>query len=260
VVTRRQFSAELRRELEQELSVLLDSNIRLTDLAQATIGPGLAVFSGYEQVLESDGRPMSVRTALALINDELDRVIRKGDERLDAETRFCIDWYTQYGYASGPHGAAEVLGMGFGTPIETLDRAGVIESRGNKVRILKRSELDPAWDPTQDDRVPVWEALQHLIVRLEQEGIDGAGELLARVGDERGELSKQLAVRLYELCDRKRWAADARSYNEYARDFPEIQRAMQEDGARYDAYVREYPHIQEASRKFKIGYEQEALI
>jgi len=125
----------------------------------------------------------------------------------------------------------------------------VLEARGGKVRILRREELPPQWDPQADQRAPVWECLQHLIVRLERAGVESAGELLAKIGDERGEQSKLLAVRLYEICDRRRWASDAFAYNQIVREFPDIQKVLEEDAVRYDAYVREFPAIQEAANR-----------
>ncbi len=249
--TRREFMAALRRELDQELAVLLEANIAPVDLAQATIGPGLAIFTRYGEVIEANGEPMSVRTALALINEILDQVLEARDERLDTGTRFCIAWYGQYQYMSGPFGQAQVLATAKGVSVEGLKRAGVLEARAGNVRILRREELPADWDPVDDQRAPVWECLQHLIVRLENAGVDGAGELLAKIGDERGEQSKQLAVRLYELCDRKRWAGEAFAYNQIVQEFPDIQKVIAEEAARYDGFVREYPQIQQRAQELR---------
>ncbi len=243
--------AALRRELDAELSVLLDANIAPVDLAQATIGPGLAIFTRYGKVVEADGTPMRIRTALSLINEVLDQVLEARDERLDTDTRFCVAWYTQYQYATGPFGQAQVLATAKGVTVEGLQRAGVLEAQGGKVRMLRREELDGAWDPANDARAPVWECLQHLIARLEQTGIEGAGALLARIGDERGEQSKLLAVRLYEICDRKRWSGDAFSYNQLVREYPDLQKVIAEEAARYDGFVREFPDIQKEAIRLR---------
>lgn len=260
-ITRRAFIAEARRELQDEIAVLLDANIAPVDLAQAVIGPGLAIFTRHSRVIESDGTPMTVRAALALINELLDEVLEAHDERLDADTRFCVGWYEQFGYAAGPFGQADVLARAKGAAVEGLQKAGVVEARQGKVRLLRRDELDPAWNPESDGRVPVWEALQHLVGRLEAGGVDAAGELLAQVGDEKGELSKQLAVRLYEVCDRRKWASDAYAYNIYAQEYPEIVRMMQEEGARYDNFVREYPAIsQRAGEINRMRLEQRSYL
>lgn len=249
--TRREFMAALRRELDRELAVLLETNIAPVDLAQATIGPGLAIFTRYAKVIEADGSEMRIRTALALINEILDQVLEARDERLDADTRFCVAWYAQFQYVGGPFGQADVLARAKGVAVDGLHRAGVVEAKAGKVRILRRDELARDWDPDDDERVPVWEALQHLIARLEGAGVEGAGALLAKLGEERGEQSKQLAVRLYELCDRKRWSADAYSYNQLVREYPDIQKTIAEEAARYDGFVREYPQIQETAKRLR---------
>jgi putative DNA methylase len=132
-----------------------------------------------------------------------------------------------------------------------LQRAGVLEARGGKVRLLRREEMPSDWDPSSDSRVPIWEVLQHLIARLEQAGVAGAGALLAQIGDDMGERSKELAVRLYEICERRNWAKDGFSYNEFAKEYPDIQRMMTEEAARYDNLVREYPEIQSEARRIR---------
>ena len=241
--TRREFLAELRRDLQDQIAVLLEANIAPVDLAQAVIGPGLAIYTRHRRVVESDGSPMPVRAALGLINDVLDQILEAHDERLDPDSRFCVAWYEQFGYAAGAFGQADVLARAKGGSVDGLRQAGVVEAQGGKVRILRREELDPGWDPASDPRVPVWEALQHLVRRLETSGVEGAGALLAQVGDETGELTKQLAVRLYEVCDRRKWAGDAFAYNAFAKEYPDIAKAMREEGPRYDNYVREYPEI-----------------
>jgi len=177
------------------------------DLSQAIIGPGMAVFSKYAAVLEADGTPMSVRTALQLINRFL------AEDDFDPDTQFCLHWFEQHGWSEGPFGDAETLSRAKGTSVGGVHEAGVVVSGGGKVRLRKWSEFSSDWDPQTDARNPIWETLHHLIRALRQEGETAAGRLLA-AGPGKAEATRQLAYRLYTLCERQGWAEDARAYNE----------------------------------------------
>ena len=183
------------------------------DLAQAAIGPGMAVFSHYKAVLEADGTPMSVRTALTLINKALDEYFAEAEGDLDADTRFALAWFEEFGWAAGAFGTADVLARAKGTSVDGVSDAGVVESGGGKVRLLRANEYDPDWDPITDPRLAVWEALHHLSRALQSGGESEAGALLAALGAKSVPV-RQLAYRLYTLCERKGWADDARTYNE----------------------------------------------
>ena len=183
------------------------SPVAPVDLSQAIIGPGMAVFSKYSVVLEADGEPMTVRTALQLINRFL------AEDDFDNDTQFCLYWFEQYGWDAGVFGEADVLARSKATSVDGLAEAGVIESGGGKVRLLRWSEYPSDWDPTKDHRTPIWEALHHLIRGLKQGGESDAGKLLAGVQNQ-AEAARQLAYRLYTLCERKGWAEDAGAYNE----------------------------------------------
>jgi putative DNA methylase len=181
-------------------------------LAQSAVGPGMAVFSRYSKVLESDGNPMSVRTALQLINQELDSYFTEQESEMDKETRFCIAWYEQFGWKEAPFGIAEGLMKAQNTAINSLEAAGVVVAKAGKVRLLKRSELDTEWDPTTDKKLTVWECVQHLIMILEDKGEAGAAEILKKIGG-LSEPVKELAYRLYALCEKKGWTEDSLAYN-----------------------------------------------
>lgn len=221
--TRRQFLAELQRELPNALRALQHGNIAPVDLAQAAIGPGMAVFSRYARVLEADGRPMRVRTALALINQVLAETLAEQEGEMDADTRWALTWFDQYGFTEGPFGDANTLANAKNTSTEGLAQAGVIASARGKVRLLRRDELPDGWDPAADARRTVWEATHHLIRAHDGGGEAAAAALLARLGED-GERARDLAYRLYTTCERRGWADDARAYNGLVVAWPEVTR------------------------------------
>jgi putative DNA methylase len=223
IATRRELVAALRAELPQALRQLQHGNVAPVDLAQAAIGPGMAVFSRYAKVLEADGSPMTVRSALALINQTLDEILAEQEGDFDADTRFAVTWFEEVGTAEGEYGRADVLARAKNTAVAGMERAGILVSRAGKVRLLRREELGDGWDPAADVRVTVWETTQHLIKRLEEGGEDAAAELLRRVGG-LGEAARELAYRLYTVCERKGWAQEALGYNALVVAWPEIQR------------------------------------
>ena len=221
VTTRREFRNQLKRELPEALRNLQRGNIAPVDLAQASIGPGMAVFSRYSKVLEVDGTALRVRTALKLINDALDEVVAEQDSEYDADTRWAIAWYEQFGMAAAPYGTAETLSRAKNTSMAGLVEAGLLRSAVGKVQLLGRKDLPEEWNPARDRRLTVWETTQHLARALETEGNTGAAALLARL-DGRGDLARDLAYRLYLLCERKGWADDALAYNALVVAWPEV--------------------------------------
>ncbi len=217
-VTRREFQKELREEMPEALEAMIGgsagaSPISPVDLAQAAIGPGMAIFSKYEAVLNQDGSRTSVHDALILINRAITDYLNPDSGNFDNDTLFCDDWFSQYGWGQGQFGEADTLARAKGTSVDGVRDAGVIESGGGKVRLLKWSEYLTDWDPKTDTRTPVWEACHQLIKALSESGEAGAGALLARMPDQ-SEPIRQLAYHLYTLCERKKWADDARAYNE----------------------------------------------
>jgi len=234
-ISRKEFLRELKSELSEALEAMLGgdggaSPIAPVDLAQAAIGPGMAVFSRYAAVLEANGEPMSVHAALTLINKQIDEVLDPdavGD--LDADTKFCAAWFKQHGWSAGAFGDANTLAQAKATSVDGVAGAGVIESKGGKVKLLKPADYPADWDPTEDNRTPVWEALHQLIRALNHGGESTAGALLARMPERAGHI-RQLATWLYTLCERNKWAEDARSYNDLVTAWHAIESASREAG------------------------------
>ncbi len=226
LATRREFVGALRSELPEALRTLQQGNIAPVDLAQAAIGPGMAVFSRYAKVVETDGTPMTVRVALALINQAVDEVLSEQEGDFDADTRFAITWFGQYGGDEAAFGQADVLARAKNTSVSGMVGAQVLFQRGSKVRLLRRDELPTDWSPLEDARFTAWEATQHLVRRLETGGEAAAAKLLRQLGGGFGERAKELAYRLYTLCDRQGWVADAVAYNALVVSWPEIARQV----------------------------------
>ena len=196
--------AALKAELPPALAHLQRSNIAPVDLAQAAIGPGMAVYTRYARVLDVEGNTLSVREALALVNQILDEVLAEQEGDFDADTRWALAWFEQYGFNEGEYGVAETLSKAKNTSVEGMEEAGIIVSRGGKVRLLKPAELAAGWDPDKDKRLTVWEMV-HQLLRAFEEGERAAAALTAKLGS-RADTARQLAYRLYTLCERKKWA------------------------------------------------------
>ncbi|QNB06825.1 DUF1156 domain-containing protein [Herbaspirillum frisingense] len=226
-VSRREFLRELNSVLPEALLDMtrggVNSPVAPVDLSQAIIGPGMAIFSQYADVLEADGTPMRVKVALQLIN----RFFAEDD--FDHDTQFCLHWFEGTGWASGKYGEAEVLARAKGTSVGGLVDGGVVDSSSGNLRLLKWAELPRAWSPETDSRVSVWEALHHLIRALNQDGESVAGSLLARMPAQ-AEPTRALAYRLYTLCERKGWAEEARAYNELVTAWSGIEQASTDAG------------------------------
>lgn len=215
--SRRGFLSALKAELPRALTEMQQGAIAPVDLAQSTIGPGMAIFSRYSSVLENDGSAMSVKTALALINHVLDEVLAENDGDLDSTSRFCLKWYLQYGWDTALYGDAEVLATATNVSVRGLVESGVLKSGEGKVCLIRPADLSTAWNPALDDRISVWEVTCQLARVLSDEsgGIDSSGRLLAAVrerGDVDLEAVQLLAYRLYELTQDKR-PEDARLFN-----------------------------------------------
>jgi putative DNA methylase len=223
LATRREFLSALKNELPIALKKLQHGNIAPVDLAQAAIGPGMGVFSRYSKVVESDGSPMSVRTALQLINQSLDEVLAEQESEYDAETRWALAWFEQNGMGEGLYGIAETLSKAKNTSVSGMDEAGVTTSKAGKVRLLGRDELPDNWNPTTDRRLTAWEVTQYLIRALDTGGEQAAAALLTQVGG-MGDVARDLAYRLYTTSERKGWTQEALAYNSLVVAWPEISR------------------------------------
>ena len=227
LATRRDFVTALKTELPTALAHLQRGNIAPVDLAQAAIGPGMAIYTRYAKVLDTHGKPLPVRDALALINQTLDEVLAEQEGDFDADTRWALAWFEQSGFDDGDYGVAETLSKAKNTSVGGLVEAGILVSKGGKVRLLKPDELPDDWNPATDPRLTAWETVHHLIHTLESGGESAAAELTAALGTT-AETARELCYRLYTLCERKKRAAEALSYNSLVQSWPEIARLAQE--------------------------------
>jgi len=221
LATRKQFMNALRQELPEALRNLQHGNIAPVDLAQASIGPGMAVFTRYAKVIETDGSSMTVRTALGIINQVLGEVLAEQEGDFDADTRWALAWFEQFGTSEGPYGVAETLSKAKNTAVKGLEEAGVVKAGKGKVQLLGRTDLHADWNPATDKRLTVWETTQHLIRTLETKGESEAATLLNKLGGI-GEIARELAYRLYSICERKKWADEALAYNSLVISWPEL--------------------------------------
>ena len=122
---------------------------------------------------------------------------------------------------------AETLSKAKNSSISGMVNAGIVASQGGKVRLLRPDELPESWDPTTDPRLTVWEIVHHLIRVLEAGGESAAADLMAKLGSQ-ADVARELAYRLYTLCERKKRAPEALAYNGLVQSWPEIQRLARE--------------------------------
>ncbi|WP_420619652.1 DUF1156 domain-containing protein [Candidatus Poriferisocius sp.] len=226
LASRREFLNALAVELPAALADLQKASIAPVDVAQAAIGPGMAVFSRYSRVIEADGARMGVRAALAAINRVLDETLEATEADLDSDTRWALTWHAQNGFEPGDYGQAEQLSKSRNTSVDGLVEAGIVESRAGRVRLIPRHELDENWSPASDERLTVWEIANHLAYRLETRGEQAAALLLRQVGG-LADSARHLAYRLHHICDRNGWAADALAYNSLAAAWPDLTQQAQ---------------------------------
>ena len=225
--TRREFVAALKSELPQALAHLQRGNIAPVDLAQAAIGPGMAVYTRYSEVLDAEGNRLQVRDALALINQTLDEALAEQEGDFDPDSRWALTWFGQSGFDEGEYGIAEQLSKSKNTSVAGMVEAGILESKRGRVRLLKPEELAADWDPTTDLRLTAWEIVHQLIRMLASGGEDAAAGLVAKLGA-KTEAARELAYRLYTLCERKKRTAEALAYNGLVQSWPEIVRLSRE--------------------------------
>ncbi len=230
IADRRGLIAALQEELPDALRKLQQGTIAPVDLPQAAIGPGMAVYSRYAKVIENDGTTMTVRSALARINEILDQVLNEQEGDFDAATRFAIAWYRQHGYATGKFGVADDLARARNTAVETMVRDGILTSAAGKVTLLSPAAMPEGYDVLADDRVGAWEVLHHLIAFLGRDGLPGAGTFLASAqqrpdGAIDGELVKELAFLLFSIAEKNGWTQDALAFNTVATAWPDVVQA-----------------------------------
>ena len=228
-VASNQFRNELKRTLPSALRHLQQGNIAPVDFAQAAIGPGMAVYSKYSRILDSTGKSMSVRTALGIINQALTEVLSEVEDDFDAETRWAISWFEQHGFSDGDYGDAELLSKAKVTAVAGLQQAGIVASKGGKVRLLSPGDLPADWDPASDKRLTVWEMTHHLLrlYHFEKAGDEATAALLRKIGSQ-GEVARELAYRLHNISERKKWSQEAQGYNALVLGWPEIARLARE--------------------------------
>jgi putative DNA methylase len=219
--TRREFVAALKAELPAALADLQRGNIAPVDLAQAAIGPGMAVYTRYAQVLDAQGKALSVREALALINETLDEALASQEGDFDADSRWALTWFDQHGFGEGEYGTAEQLSKSKNTSVAGMVEAGIVESKRGKVRLYRPDELPADWDPATDLRLNAWEVVHHLIRVLGTGGEGAAAALVAKLGA-KSEVARELAYRLYTACERKKRNSEALAYNGLVQSWPEI--------------------------------------
>ena len=213
-ISRAEFVGALKRELPSAIEELQKANISPADMPQSAIGPGMGIFSRCEAVLEADDSPMTVKTALQLINRELDEYLGGIQSEFDADTGFAITWFEQNGLDAGDYGVANSIATARGISVDSVKHAGIVESAAGRVRILKRDEIDAGWDPAADAHLTVWECCQHLVRELDQGGEQAAALLLRKIGPAHADAAKDLAYCLYDICANKtRNAGEAASYN-----------------------------------------------
>ena len=219
-VTRREFINALHREMRPALEKLQSANIAPVDLAQSAIGPGIGVFSRFKSVLEADGKPMSVRSALQIINQELDAFYNEQEGELDRESRFCVDLFNQYAFNTLKFGDADILARAKNTSVDALKDRGIVFSNKGIVRLLTRDELP---EQVMSGEECIWLLTQQLARAMEKDGIKGCARIVMDMYGSNAENAKALAYRLYTICERKNWAQEGFAYNNLVVAWPEIQ-------------------------------------
>ena len=220
MVTRRSFIAELKRELRPALQKLQRSNIAPVDLAQSAIGPGMGVYSKYSKVLESDGTPMTMRSALQIINQELDVYFNEQDGELDQNSRFCVDLYMQNAFNDIKFGDADTLARAKNTSVAALAAKGVLYAQKGSVHLLTREELPEKVDEREET---IWLLCQQLTQAMATGGVAACAQIVVNMFGSNAERAKDLAYRLYTVAERKGWAQEAYAYNALVIAWPEIQ-------------------------------------
>ena len=219
--TLRSFIGSLKGDIPSALKNMQQSGIAPVDLAQAAIGPGMARFTRYSRILDARGETLSVREALALINQTLDESLAEYESDLDANSQWALAWFDQFGFDEADYGVAETLSTAKNASVVGLVDAGILRSHAGRVKLLRPEELSDKWIPDSNPRLTIWEVVHHLIRVLEAEGEDSAGKVLQAIGH-RAETARELCYRLYALCERKRRSAEAISYNMLVKSWQEI--------------------------------------
>ena len=222
-IQRKEYVEELKKELPEALEQLVAANTAPVDMAQAAIGPGMAVFSKYSSITKLSGEPMTVREALALINEVLDESLSAREADYDEDTRWATAWFSQFGFAEGEFGIADQLARAKNTSVEGVVLAGLASSSRGTVKLYRPEELPADWDPRTDGRLTMWERTNHLVRALMKGGDSDAAVLLKRMGSA-GQEARDLAYQLYNVCEKNKWSKEALGYNALIQGWPEIER------------------------------------
>jgi putative DNA methylase len=190
----------------------------------------MAVFTSYAQVLDAQGNALSVRDALALINETLDTALAEQEGDFDPDSRWALAWFEQYGFDEGEYGVAETLSKAKNTSVQGLADTGILESKRGKVRLLRPDELPDRWDPSTDTRLTGWETVHQLVRALGSGGESAAAALVSKLGT-KAETARELAYRLYTLCERKKRAPEALAYNGLVQSWPDLIKSTSESPA-----------------------------
>jgi putative DNA methylase len=225
--SRREFIATLKNELPLALKKLQEENIAPVDLSQAAIGPGMEIYTRFKEVLNAEGNPLSVHDALLIINQVLDETLADQEGNFDPETRWALTWFDQNGFQPGEYGTAQLLSLTRNTSVEGLVSHEIITSKAGKVRLLQPFELNSKWDPLTIKKITAWEIVHHLIRMLETNGEKSVAEIINKI-ETHTETVRELCYRLYGLCERKKRATEAMSYNGLIQSWPEIVRLARE--------------------------------
>lgn len=241
--SRRAFLSQLRAELPEALKHLQAANIAPVDLSQAFLGPGISIFSQFDSVLETDGEPMRVRSALSLINDVLGEIVEGQEGSFDAATRFAITWFQAHGFEVGEYDDALKFANRFNIPINSMEKDGVLFAKRGEVRLRSRIELSHDNDPAQDERPTLWEATQHLVHSLDVSGELGAAKIMRRYRETQPDIpldrAREVAYRLYGICMQQRWTQEARYYNALVLSWSDIEAVSQTEGSTWNSVVRQ---------------------
>ncbi len=236
ICTRKDFVKSLREELPSAMSVLQAANIAPVDLAQAAIGPGMAVFSRYSKVIGAEGNMMPVRVALGLINQVLDDIVTERESELDSDTRWAIAWFEQFGFEPGSFGVAESLSKAKNTSTDRLVADGIVEAAANRVHLRRPEDLQPRNRPFNAQRLVIWDITHRLGQTLLTDGEEATARLLSQAGGI-GDAARDLAYRLYLICQRKKWAKESLMYNSLVVAWPDLKRI--EADQRYESPIQQ---------------------
>jgi putative DNA methylase len=225
-----EFRRELKRVLPAALRHLQQGNIAPVDFAQAALGPGMAIYSKYSRILESSGMQLSIRAAINIINQTLTEVLSEVEDEFDADTRWAIAWFEQFGFSEGDFGDAEILSKAKVTSVSGLQQAGIVLAKGGKVRLLRPEELTADWDPQSDQRLTVWEMTHHLLrlYHYQTAGDEVTSDLLRKLGSN-GEVARDLAYRLFKVAEKRKLSQEALGYNALVLGWPEIARLARDE-------------------------------